>query len=449
MSNQSNVRGVLDDLVREDAPAVRVDPEAAWRRGRQRRTRNRIGAVGAMVAVLGVGAATLTLLHDPPDEIEPSGGSGDVATEHPRRLEYVYWNDDQPEVTGPLAGLVYRNGDGVSGWYSVSPKGHLWHLPDVTDDSFPAVSPDGTHLAYLRGDIKDAAFVITNQLDGSEQTFPQIGSGVESSDVPYFNSGQTPSYWSPDGSTVMVRVGLSDLTGAEADPAAVVLGTDGTFALIPEPPGSAGASPVGWAGDDQVVLLGRPAATNKVHVWVVEVPGGHVVRDFALDVGAAHYERAAQWFGTVAPGGNQLATADEQRIRYYATQPPRQGRVYSTTSGVPSAADTCLPSWSSSDLFVPTTTERDGASAILVRANGGTTIVADPGLDIVCSSWAQTALDGPAHQSLGTRLFGKDDSWLSWHWREVSASGLVIILLLGAGVVVAIVRRRKVGADEA
>ena len=83
--------------------------------------------------------------------------------------------------------------------------------------------------------------------------------------------------------------------------------------------------------------------------------------------------------------------------------------------------------------------DRDDA-AVLVSTDGEATIVADPRLNIVCSVWTQSALEGGAHESWGSRLFGKDNSWLSWHWREVSLSVLLAIGLI-AGVV--LVRHRR------
>ena len=147
MSNSvEGLRDLLDDAVREPATAVRVDATAAWRAGRRRRTANRVAVAGTLAAavvggVLALSAAFAGL----PAAVSPSRGSGQVADEHPRRLDHAYWDDRQPTITGPLAGVVHRSSETRDGWYSVSPTGHLWRL-DATPDDVPSLSPDGRWL---------------------------------------------------------------------------------------------------------------------------------------------------------------------------------------------------------------------------------------------------------------------------------------------------------------
>jgi hypothetical protein len=100
----------------------------------------------------------------------------------------------------------------------------------------------------------------------------------------------------------------------------------------------------------------------------------------------------------------------------------------------------CSLSWSSSDFYLPDDATQADPSTILTRSDRQPIIVADPRLDIDCSSWARSALDGPGHRTLGARLFGQQDTWLSWHWRELTSSVLLALaILLGT---VLLVRRR-------
>lgn len=452
MSNSlDDLRDLLDDAVRERAMAVRVDAASAWREGRRRRTANRL-AVAAVTAVAVVGAVMLSSVFTGlPAATSPADGAGHVAGRHPERLEHAYWDDEVPRVTGPLAGVVRRSSEDSDGWYAVSSRGHLWRLP-VTPDAWPSLSPDGSHLGYLRGSFLDAVYVIVDQVDGTTTTFPQIGSGAHDAriedfddDHRFFHSGQTPSFWSPDGTAVLLRIGLNDPDDPEPDPAAGVARTDGTFTAIPQPPGARAAHPVGWVDEHHVVLLARPyARPAHARVWVIDVRSGRVVRDFTLE-DAQSLGETSQWSGSISPDGNELAVrvgTEADGVRFYAMGGPLAGEILTELPGVAHAAEACQPSWSSSDHYVAADTTGDGSSAILVRANGGVTVVADPRLDIVCSTWARTALDGPAHQGWGTRLFGHQDSWVSWHWRELAATVLLACPLLVGAVLLA---RRRTG----
>jgi uncharacterized protein (TIGR03382 family) len=59
-----------------------------------------------------------------------------------------------------------------------------------------------------------------------------------------------------------------------------------------------------------------------------------------------------------------------------------------------------------------------------------------------CSVWAYDAMRGGEHRGLGGHLFGDRDSWLSWHWRQLStgAAGVVVVAVLG---LVVLMRRRR------
>jgi hypothetical protein len=436
----TGLRELMDDAVRESAFGIRVDTAAASLEGRRRRIHRRMWAAVSVAAVVVAATAGLSVVSEHASLQQPASGGSPTAEEYPQRLDYPYWDDAQPSVTGPLAGLIQRNGN-VSGWWSVSPQGHLWRL-DVTGDSVPSLSPDGAHLGYLHGPNRQATYVLTDQVDGTSVSFPQVGGGFTDASVEdfdhahrYYSSSQSPSFWSPDGTNLLIRMGTTDPASTEAVGAGI-LGVDGTLTAIQLPEGSGGgAHPVGWLGNDHVAVLGGIAGpSHRTRVWVIDILTGRVVRGFNLPDNVDNRE-TSQWFGNVW-GDSKLATVTpgaNERIRFYAMNPSLAGRLVGTLPSVPQLADTCPLSSTSTDLYVPTRTNRDGASAILMRANGGVTVRADPRLDIVCSTWARTALDGPAHASWSTRFFGSDTGWLSWHWREVTAGILATLAVLALG----------------
>jgi hypothetical protein len=456
MSNQDAVRDLLDVVVRDDASAVRFDPARAWREGRRRRIVDGLGVIAAVVVLIGVGLALTSFVFGMTPPLSPASGSGEVATKHPQRLDYIYWDDDQPRVTGPLAGVVQRNGGGVSGWYTVSPEGHLWRLDlDPATGIGPSLSPDGSHLGYMPGALLDADYVIANQLDGTKVVFPQIGTGAYNADGSathtYFHSAQSPAFWSPNGDELLLRISRTGRIPPGPDPAAAVLGTDGSFTAIPALPGSGrnGAHPVGWIDEDHVALVAGLDSIKRVRFWVVDVRTGDVARTFLLEQRDSRYGFVSQWFGRLSPDGNELATpvtssgSEIASVQLYSMRSDPPGELSATVPAVPSATDSCSPSWTSSDLYLPTTSMDDDAgdgAAILVRADVEATIVADSRLNIVCSTWSRTALEGDAHQTWGSRFFGADDNWLSWHWREVSLSS---VLGLGLLVVALLAKRRS------
>ncbi|KAA1420958.1 hypothetical protein F0U44_01035 [Nocardioides humilatus] len=438
----SELRDALDVVVREEAAAIHVDASAAWQQGRRRRLRRRVAVAAAAVAAIGIVATSVAVITDPPRPLDPAS-TDPVASSHPLRLDYLYWDDDLPSRTGPLAGLVERSGPDIYGWYAASPEGHLW-LVDTDVDVLPSLSPDGSHLAYMRGGYKDAEWVVSDQVDGTEVTFPEIGTGVDSDlDRRYFQAAQSPSYWSPDGSAVLVNIGAMD-PDEDPEPTAAVLGVDGSFSAITTPDTAGSSSfPLGWIDDRHIAVIGQSDTTNDLRVYVVDIRTTFPVREVRL-LSKVDYSRVSQWFGTISTDGEVLATVSDRRIRYYSLQGPRQGRLRGSMTTPATFAGSCPLTWTGTDLYVPTATDRDtGASAILTRANGGTPILADPRLDISCSFWARTALEGPEHRGIGGRLFGTSESWLSWHWREVTISNVLGALLLTCGLVLTIRRRRR------
>lgn len=454
---QDAVRDLLDDVVREDAHAVRFDAATAWRRGRRRRITDILSVAAAVVVLIGVGLALTSLVFGMTPALTPASGPGDVASKYPARLDYTYWDDDMPRETGPLAGVVHRYDVDGSGWYAVSPAGHLWKL-DMENDIEPALSPDGSHLGYMPGDLEKADYTIANQLDGTSVTFPLVGAGAINADGSptheYFFSMQSPAFWSPDSDELLLRISETDHRDPDhdPDPAAAILGIDGSMTMIPRLPGAGGngANPVGWIDGRRVALVAEVDAVQEIRVWIVDARTGESERSFFLEKKGARSGSTSQWFGRLSPDGGRLARpanafisrGGDTRLYSMTSNPP--GALTENLPGVSSAAGGCSTSWTSSDLYLPAMSTNDDdateSAAVLVRADGEVAVVADPRLNIICSVWARAALDGGAHHSWGSRLFGDHNNWLSWHWRELSLSVLLGAALL-AGVV--LVRHRR------
>lgn len=443
-ADTSRLHDRLDELV-EDAPLrVAVDRERAWRAGRARRVRDRVVVVAAAVAVVAAVTGWAVMAPEdrtPPPSDAPSGG----VHQYPTRLDHAYWSPALPDDSGPLAGLVQRNGNGVSGWYAVSPTGRLWELGrGSARDDVPALSPDGTRLGYLRGSMLDADYVLVDQRNGTVTTFPEIGTGaydggVEEFDTDhrYYAAGQAPTYWSPDSSALLIRGGTTDPEDPAGDVTALVLRPDGTTTPISTPEDADGSSPLGWLTATRIAVLEWSATRSEPsRVWVVDSRSGRALDSFSLRGGGRNAAEAGQWFGTVSPDGRVLATSttlDGEQVRLHSMRGPLRGDVTGRMPGVPSPADMCSASWSSDDLYVPSQSNFQGGSSVLVRVNGGTTVLVDPRLAVVCSVWARDALDGTPYEGWGSRLFGQRAGWLAWHWREVAlgaGGGPVAVVLL-------------------
>lgn len=444
------LRDLLDDVAAEASDGLDVDPAHAWDLGVRRRARRRLGAgLGLGLVVVLIGALVLVApFSSPPRAVDPASGQVDPAVhQYPQRLDKPFWEATLPAISGPLAGIVervtHRSGvDYWKGWYAVSPTGHLWRL-DTNDGENPSISPDGTHLAYMRGnDPHTSPLVITDQVTGDVVTFPQIGTGSTDPDHPeitrgvrYFFQPQEPMFWSPDGTAALLQIG--SLPYNTAGPVAGIAHTDGTLQVIDPKAGLPERSyPIGWLDNHTIGL----AAIGHGHSAIValDVDTDRVVGRAALTPNPRGW---SQWTASLSPDGSQVMTFDDPgdgttdapiRFHYALTGGPAGALRVSMPD--PGHDSLCPPSWSSTEAYVAV----DDTG--LVRVNGGTVIAADPRLGVRCSVWARSALDGGPHQGIGGRIFGTRSTWLSWHWRELSIG--VLIASTAGGLVVWRRRRR-------
>lgn len=444
MSNQ--LHDPLHDLLAEVPSYVVPDAREAWVSGARRRTRRRIGATGLVVLLVLLVSAGIGVLPRPVS-VAPVDQPGGGVDGHPSRIDYPYWTHDLPNRPGPVAGVLSRVHHGSTsveplGWYAVSPTGHLWKLPGSENKYLPALSPDGTQLAYLDTRLGQG-FEIRHLTTGGTTSI-SVGVHQDGSREPWRLDAQAPSFWSPDSQQLLVRVApaAGNLErGVDALVYGVGLGTTTPVRLA----GHGSAYPIGWVSDRALAwLVRRPAdgaAPDGVDVLVTDVRG-RLQRTVRLQIAG---DAALSELASAAVSGHSLALGSQMgrqgdAIRFYSLQGDDFGGTRTgTMPGVHDAAAGCPASWGDRNLQVPASmSDRDAA---LVSVNGGATILADPRLDLACSLWAEQALDGPAHEGLGGWLFGERTSWLSWHWREVGLS-------IGGGLAVVggllLLRRRRV-----
>lgn len=446
----TRLHDALDDLVVDRAPAVHRDAAAAWAEGARRRRTRRRQAVAGAVAVLVVALLGWQVAAPAGLRLQPAG-TGAAAQSHPQRLEHLWWDRELPDAPGPLAGLVERSGEDLSGWWGVSPEGRMWRLRGLAAaDYVPALSPDGSHLGLMAGSMEEASYEIRDLADGSVVEFSSIHTGLEvptGDDERFYHSSQAPSWWSPDSSRVLVNVEAwaDDATPQERRTSALALGTDGSVAPVLTPPETRSSTmPLGWVDDDSVALVDLSRGPD-VQVLVVGVDTGRLERTVVLRDVRGSASRS-QWFGSTSPDGTLLATgvpssAGDLPVRLWALTGPDAGRRTAPLQPLVDPTSVCPPSWSSDALHIASAASPWTWSVALARPDGAVDVVADPRLEVSCSTWARSALDGGAHRGLGGLLLGTADGWLAWHWREVAlgvgaAAGWLVTLLL-------VVRRRR------
>ncbi|GGO87218.1 hypothetical protein GCM10011584_11300 [Nocardioides phosphati] len=444
----NDLRDLLDDVADAPARAVRVDARTAWADGARRRVRRRV-TVGALgLAAVAAVVASAPLLHGT-SRVTSYTSQPEAHTDHyPQRLDYDYVGTAMPAVTGPLAGVVQRGSEHVSGNYAVSPGGRMWRIDDAYGQSV-SISPDGIHLVYLRGpDAPNALLTITDQNTGERTTFSKIGMGASEpakgrNRAPvYFHSDQQPAFWNRDSTKVLLQLGASD--GYDVT-AAGILSVDGEMTIVQnsrDVPG--GSQPIGWVDDNTVAFVvgSKPGA----RVVFVDAVTSRTVRSFPLK--GARSDAVSQWYGWLTPDGAAVMTLDDDfggrtdaRVRFYSAEAGDRAGTKDATMPVPDGRDdTCQPTLTRRETYVAVDADAREDGAILARVNGGTPIVADPRLHVTCSVWASSALEGGPDPSIGGRLFGTESTWLSWHWRELIAGALVLV---AAGGALAVVRRRR------
>ena len=417
--------GVASHMVTEDLGRT------AWARGRRRRVRRRLAGAAIALSVMVIGTAVLLPVVGGPRSLSSGQTSSDPAVKgYPQRIGHQWLIDDLPARPGPLAALMQANMEhpeieDFTGWYGLSETGHRWRLNvgGLRDDNYPTISPTGRYLGYLAADA--GPYVIHDLVTGQKTMFPLVG--LSSAQTQYFVTGQSPSFWNPDGS----RVALGGAVEPASNPGVVVLGVDGSFAFVEN---EEGTSLAGWASDDALIWLTWPLTEMKLsadtevtaHVWRLD--GTHL---WSVRLRPAHPWQgrlSGQWTGTGSVDGREILVLED-------LIPATVIHRFSLTTGAESSepvfvseyGEPCAAVWVGSDVAVPV---RYGdpphqTTALLRAGEKRQLAVVEPGIGGRCIVWATDALAGDAHG----RLWGMSTSWLSWNWRETI---LVTLLLVAA-----------------
>jgi hypothetical protein len=446
------LRETLDDLV-VDVPRHVVPADAsaaAWRAGRRRRIGKRVAGSVAALAIAALAVTTLPVLDElrsaPPADSDPAPG----VTSYPERIGHQWWVRELPDRPGPVAGVInlYRENQRPyvpRGWHAVSPRGVLWKIPG---DAYhePTISPDGRHLGYLRA--ADSPYYLHDLVTGELLEFEDIsGNWTENEDAfAYLIYDQSPSFWSPDGSRVLLPGNRWDDGDISHRP---LLSTDGSLTEVVHDYEAVGHA-AGWVSDSELAWA-RPirvdpddqdSAITGITVSITDLTGT-VLRAVDLDVDDGGDDqmssRFSQWSAATSPDGSQLLLRvetdwDDHYLFVYSLD---NARVTATATPA-DLATVCPAGWTSDGR--PTIPIHDwdddlASTAVLDDGDVRPVVRVEPGLGSRCIIWAGDALAGKARGG----IFGMANAWPAWWWKEIT-----LLVALSAGAALLIRRRRGV-----
>lgn len=449
----SPIHDALDDLVTEVPSHVVPEDLAgtAWRSGRRRRIRKRV--VGSAVAVAVIGALTVAVLPfvDNLTSAPPAGDPGDSAsvTSYPERIGHQWWVRDLPGRPGPVAGLIdlvneRDSWDEPAGWHVLAQSGHRWRLPTTElTDTHPTISPNGRYVGYLESNV--GPYVIHDLVTGEKVDFPEIGSGVDYADNLYFLNAQSPSFWSPDGTRVVIYGALH--SGQDAVDR-IVLGVDGSLTRVKADIGEWIGQAAGWASNDELVWVAsrhadpddRDSPVEEVVATITSVDG-ELRRTIELQRRSdAPWATSglSQWGAVVSPDGTEVVVNED---RYELGQESFHLSRFSLSDGSAAAdsvrmsdlAPVCGVSWAGNRITVPVRADAGRDETTTATIDGGQVqplVVVEPGVHTRCIVWAGDALAGEAQGG----LFGLTTWWWTWWWREIVVGLALIVVVVGVAV---------------
>jgi WD40-like Beta Propeller Repeat len=227
----------------------------------RRRRRRRISAsvVALVVAVGGMTGAWVAFGPGPRGTAPGAGSNPDAGG----------GTTQSPAAQGPLIGqIVMTTGDGVPQLMVIDPDGSGGHVlnPSPYPQWDPAVSPDGTRIAY-RGYF--------GPQEGDYDLFVMNADGSGVTRLTHDVLAAAPA-WSPDGSRIAFGAsGVGGVPGQAVGRALIeVIDADGTgmHALTDPPPGAEDSSP-SWSPDSTRVAFVRLTQEDGFQIYTANVDG--------------------------------------------------------------------------------------------------------------------------------------------------------------------------------
>ena len=417
---------VADEL---EAGAVAPSPGVLWRAGARRRLRQRLvvgGAAVAAVLLLALTVAPAGALTAVPAGRDSTGVHG-----YPKRIGHQWWTPALGDRPGPLSGLLQsvQEDSGRTEWLAILPGGGVERVPTTParNDSYPSLSDDGRVVGYLAK--PDGPYVLHDLVSGRMVQFDDVtDSAIIDGPQPsgrWWTNGQTPSWFSPDGSRLALAAGArsEDALGS------VLLGLDGSQTPLPGVPS---ARLAGWRDDHTLIGVTTSA---PLKIWTYDVrtlrltEGAQIVGTYIDPV------MASQWTFRWSPTAQRLVyQADEQDGTRLGLINPATGAVEGSESmGGDNAVDSCGPVRTAAGPAA--NADLKGAAALQVPPidTGPVLVRTDPVLGARCILWAEDAVSGKPTWG----LWGTSGAWWTWWWRE----GL-LALVIASGATLAVRARR-------
>ncbi len=439
----------LDDAARDELGPLDLLALAAGARATHHRRVDKQKAAGVALVALVVLLTTLVpgwtvLRHVAVPATGSGAGAGGGVHGYPVRIGWQWPVLDLPAKPGPLAAVLSGAGAVGNDWWAVRADGHRWrlHLSVYAGDR-PALSLDGTRLAYLAADSNtlvvghlDTGRTIQLRRIGVDST-PPVAAGITIG-----VQGQSPKFWSPDGRFLLT---LGGSVGGTARGAVVIDTTTGAARLV-----GRDVLPAGWLPDGRTLVtfsatsVQDPNPNPEIVTGITRYTGatvrivnltGHikrVVRVTPREAWPVESTLPGQWTPSVSPDGRQLLMKIDTRSgallqRFSVADGHQIGRSVPLVN----AYDVCSSSWvDGHTVSVVTTTGSLDTARLSINLRSGasrTTTVVDPHLGSRCIELAQHAAAGRAY---GGGLWGTSTSWLSWRWRQWIVMPLLALLAL-------------------
>jgi hypothetical protein len=276
----------------------------------------------------------------------------------------------------------------------------------------------------------DGPYVLHDVVTGQMAQFEDVTDGATIDGLQpsgrWWTNGQTPSWFSPDGTRLALAGGARSDDGVGA----VLLGMDGSATPLPGVPP---ARIAGWRDDH--TLIGVTVAV-PLKIWTYDVTTLRLTQGAQIRGDYIDPARVSQWTFRWSPTDQRLVyQADDSDGNRLGLIDPATGAVEGTESmGGDNAVDSCGPVRTAAGPAA--NAHLGGATALQVAPiDAGPVLVrTDPVLGAQCILWAEGAVSG----ARAWTPWGSSAAWWTWWWRE----GLLALVVAGGAILGLRARRR-------